>query len=141
MDNLPIFSQVPSIVLKKHTPKHNQHRVQKRVTISEPPKQERKTELSASEFEEVEEKPQELPDTRTSDAVVQTESVRLIDRGTQTDASLFDYDKYCALLEERSLTSSVFKPVQLNHHGCPPLKIGLSLRGKKRKVFYPTEGE
>lgn len=138
MDNPPIFSQVPNIVLKKHTPKHNQSK-QKRVTISEPHEAQRKSGSFASRIEECEEEPQVLPDTRTSDAVIQTDSACLVDRGTQTDASLFDYDKYCALLEERSMISSVFKPVQLNRAGDPPLKIGLSLRGKKRKVFYPTE--
>lgn len=150
MDTL--FSQVPTIVLNKHRPKNNKLRQQKKVSITEPSLEEKKfgsfkeeddydfkkdQDCDFKEDRDFDEEPQAIPIIGTSDAVIQTDPPRLVDRSTQTDISLFDYDKYCSVLEERSLTS-VFKPMQLNSPGGdPPLKIGLSLRGKKRKVFYP----
>lgn len=146
-----VFSQVPTIILNKHRPKNNKLKQQKRVSIIEPSLEERKSgsfkrddydfkkdqDCHFEEDQDFDEEPQAIPIIGASDAVIQTDPPSLVDRSTQTDISLFDYDKYCAALEERSLTS-VFKPMQLNSPGGgPPLKIGLSLRGKKRKVFYP----
>lgn len=78
-----------------------------------------------------------------SDAIIQTELVKLVDRSTQTVESfltrpLDDYDVQQANhLNQFNESTHRVMSYRIPKHRQPPLKVGLSKRGKKRQVFYP----
>lgn len=79
----------------------------------------------------------------TSDAIIQADTrPTFTSRGTQTCGALFtqslrDHDAKGVL--GKNEFAEVYKPMFKIPKGVsePPLKLGLTLRGKKRKVFYP----
>lgn len=84
------------------------------------------------------------------DAIIQTDIIEtkplMLSRSTQTIESWLRmdaaYEEYRDKLKSDSLASN-FNPMYSLNNSKPnaPLKIGLSLKGRKRKVFYPDEEE
>lgn len=161
MDSV-IFSQIPSIVLKKHKPAIVKERGRKRVKFQDDIQSK---EVSSSRIEpELEEnheisqetdvdgdEPVDVDDStrETADAIIQTETyipaTKSVETQTETSYSkspLKDSrEQYVSELEVNSLSS--YRPIYSSPLQCveqPPLKIGMTLpKGKKRKVFYPGE--
>lgn len=80
------------------------------------------------------------------DAIVGTETVKVECRtiGTQTDESLRTRPLDVTEDDMHRMNMQSYAPIRpmpRRRVGCkePPLRIGLTLRGKKRKVFYPGE--
>lgn len=78
-----------------------------------------------------------------SDAILQTDiKVKMVSQETQTDESMLtrplnDNEQQRVNSQAYFALYRIPKPRAGGVGGGPPLKIGLTLRGKKRKVFYP----
>lgn len=87
-----------------------------------------------------------LPDSSSSqkltlDAITQTgPGPVMISRHVQTDPML-TYDDYKRKMMRESMSSNADPVYSLKNNNPPPLKVGLSLKGVKRKVYYPDEEE
>jgi len=163
----PLFSQIPSIILKKTRPRVIKFLDESPSIFGEEVSSSRR-DLQPSENDELYEdqdmtierpkksslktnktKRPEPFDVETADAKIQTDlKPDTIERGTQTDvtcgrASLAEifHEQYQNQLEAQSLAG--YKPmfaIPKCEGQAPPLKIGLTLpKGKKRKVYYPDD--
>lgn len=78
-------------------------------------------------------------------AVTQTEKTKMREFGTQTEESLITRPLCSTDNDIQRLNMQSFSPItpMPRRKGGfePPLRIGLTLRGKKRKVFYPDDDE
>jgi hypothetical protein len=78
-----------------------------------------------------------------SDAVIQTSAVERRSIATQTDESLITRPLNMSendMHRQNMQSFAPITPIYKNRSGRePPLRIGLTLRGKKRKVFYPDD--
>lgn len=81
--------------------------------------------------------------TEHFDAITQTETKSVQERGTQTEESLVtrplnDNDIHRLNMQTYSPITAI---PRYDKNGAPPLRIGLTLRGKKRKVYYPGDND
>lgn len=160
----PLFSQIPSVVLKRCSTTVQQR---KRIRFCEPPRSPEPIneevvtvdDVSSSLSDQDSPPRQESPRPTSpgpssprpaspiglksqrrysSDAILQVKP-EMVSTKTQTDESYF---RSCRALQQSSLALAPMYHTARTKGKQPPLKIGLSgLKRKKRKVFYPGEEE
>lgn len=84
-----------------------------------------------------------IPQIEQLDAIIQTEPIKYFERASQTDESFITRPLSSTDNDMHRLNMQTYAPIMPIPRRIPgrepPLRIGLTLRGKKRNVFYPGE--